>query len=177
MGHRVGNQKVEPNQDTVNKILLAERPTTKKQLRSFIGLISYYRKFIPNFAAIAVPLTDLTRKGSPNDLPWEDVHQRSFDSLRRYIANPPIMRLPDLSEPFVLQTDASNQGLGAILLQEVEGVKHPIMFASRKLLPREQNYSTIEHECLAVVWGIQKFQVYLYGRQFVLETDQPPLQH
>jgi hypothetical protein len=87
------------------------------------------------------------------------------------------MRLPDLSEPFVLQTDASNQGLGAILLQEVEGVKHPIMFASRKLLPREQNYSTIERECLAIVWGIQKFQVYLYGRQFVLETDHQPLQY
>ena len=87
------------------------------------------------------------------------------------------MRLPDFSKEFLLQTDASNDGLGAVLLQEEDDTKHPIAFASRKLLDREKNYSCIERECLAVVWGIQKFQNYLYGRHFILEVDHQPLQY
>ena len=77
----------------------------------------------------------------------------------------------------MLQTDASCTGIGAILLQEDELTKHAVAFASKKLLPREQNYSTIEREALAIVWGVQKFQKYLYGQHFYLETDHHPLQY
>ena len=87
-----------------------------------------------------------------------------------------MLKLPDVSKPFILQTDAACSGLGAIVLQESDGVKHPVAFASRKLLPREQNYSTIEREALAIVWGIMKFQNFLYGQHFLLETDHHPLQ-
>ena len=93
------------------------------------------------------------------------------------MCNPPILKLPDVSKPFILQTDASCNGIGAILLQEDEVTKHPIAFASKKLLPREQNYSTIEREALAIVWGVQKFQNFLYGQHFYLETDHHPLQY
>jgi len=79
------------------------------------------------------------------------------------VCKSPVLRLPDISKPFILQTDASNVGIGAILLQEEGEVKHPVAFASKKLLPREQNYSTIERKALAIVWGVQKFQNYLMG--------------
>ena len=142
-----------------------------------MGLIRYYRKFIPNFAALAVPLTDLTKIGSPNQLKWEEAQDRAFEALKAYIACPPVLRLPDFSKEFVLQTDACNDGVGGILLQEEDGVKHPVAFASKKLLPRECHFSTIEKECLAIVWAVQKFQNFLYGKPFILETDHQPLQY
>ena len=95
--------------------------------------------------------------------------------MKSILASPPILHLPDLEKAFIVKTDASEKGLGAILLQEFEGVLHPIAFASRKLLPRETRYSTIERECLAIVWAIKKFELYLYNRQFVIQTDHQPL--
>jgi len=177
LGHKVGSQGLGPTTDKLEKIEKAPAPRTKKQLRSFMGLVGYYRNFVPNFAAIAVPLTDLTKKGTPNQLPWGDTQDRAFVSLKRHVCNPPILRLPELCKPFILQTDASNDGLGAILLQEDNGVKLPIAFAIKKLLYRERNYSTIEREALAIVWGVEKFEKFLYGQHFFLETDHQPLQY
>jgi len=93
------------------------------------------------------------------------------------LANPPISSLPDFEKEFVLQTDACSDGIGAILLQEEEGLKHPMAFASRKLLQRESQYSTIEKKCVPIVWAIQKFQNFLYGKSFLLETDHQPLEY
>ena len=87
----------------------------------------------------------------------------------------PILKLPDLERPFVLQTDASDVGLGAVLFQEFEEGKMPVAYASRKLLDREKRYAVIEKECLAIVWAISKFQRYLFGKEFMLETDHQPL--
>jgi len=111
---------------------------------------------IMNFATVAVLLTDLTKKDQPNQLKWSGAQHRAFETLKSCIVKPPILRLPDFEKQFVLQTDASNTGIGAILLQEESGVKHPVDFASRKLLTRESHCSTIEKECLAIVWAIQK---------------------
>ena len=177
LGYSLGANGIRPTEDMLDEIKRAPALTTKKQLRSFLGLIGYYRSFVPNFAAIAVPLTDLTRKGSPNQLVWGDAQQHAFVSPKQYVCNPPILKLPDVSKPFILQTDASCNSIGAILLQEDELTKHPVAFASKKLLPREQNYSTIEREALAIMWGVQKFQNYLYGQHFYLETDHHPLQY
>jgi len=169
---------LKPKTEKVSKIRQAHPLKTKKQLRAFLGLAGFYRKYVPNFATIAVPLTDATRKGSPNEIQWGEAQQRAFQALKVYITNPPILHLPDVNRPFILQTDASNIGLGAILLQEDDsGIKYPVAFASRKLLPRETHYSTIERECLAIVWGVTKFQEYLYGTEFILETDHQPLQY
>lgn len=137
----MGSEGLKPTTEMVEKIQKATPPVTKKQLRSFLGLIGYYRAFVPNFAALAIPLTDLTRKGSPNVLVWNEVHEHAFQSLKRYVCNPPILRLPNVHKPFILQTDASDDGIGAILLQEEADVRHPVAFASKKLLPRERNYS------------------------------------
>lgn len=106
-----------------------------------------------------------------------DAQQKAFASLKQHVCNPPVLHLPDLHKPFILQTDASCEGVGAILLQEENCIKHPVAFASKKLLPRERNYSTIEREALAIVWGVQKFENFLYGQHFFLETDHQPLQY
>ena len=116
-------------------------------------MIGHYHKFIPNFAALAVPLIDVTRKGASNQLRWDEARDKAFETLKAYIACPPVLRLSDFLKEFVLQTDACNC-VGGILLQEEAGVKHPVAFASKKLLPRERNYSTIE-ECLAIVWAVE----------------------
>ena len=176
LGHKLGQGSLSPNDDLISKIRQAPSPTTKKQLRSFLGLIGYYRSFVPNFAAIAVPLTDLTKKGTPEKLIWTEAQEQAFQILKSYVCVQPVLRLPDISKPFIIQTDASADGIGAILLQEDDQTKRPVAFASKKLLPREKNYSTIEREALAIVWGIQKFQNYLLGTHFFLETDHHPLQ-
>ena len=176
LGHEVGHGKICPEMDKIQKLRDSRRPTTKKQLRSFLGLAGYYRKFVPNFAAVAAPLTDLTKKGTPEHLPWTDACENAMNALKAHLTCRPVMCLPNREKQYVLRTDASNQGLGAVLLQEEEGVLKPVAYASKRLNAAERNYSTIEKECLAVVWGIGKFRVYLYGTHFVLETDHQPLQ-
>lgn len=175
LGHLVGKSCLKPIGEKVEAIKNCSPPSTKKQVRSFLGLIGYYRKFIPNFSTLAVPLTDLTKKGSPNKIVWTLELERSFRTLVSALVKSPILCLPDIEKPFILRTDASDVGIGAVLLQEHEGTKFPISYASRKLLDREKAYSVIEKECLGVIWGIQKFQVFLYGREFLLETDHQPL--
>lgn len=175
LGHFVGDDKLKPHPDKVRVIQEAPRPVTKKQVRSFLGLVGFYRKFIPNFACIAVPLTDLTKKGQPNKVIWESSHEHAFGTLRNALVKFPILKLPNMSEPFILMTDASDYGIGAVLMQEQEGSKMPVAYASRKLKSSEVAYSTIEKECLAIVWAIQKFHRYLYGQEFTLQTDHKPL--
>jgi hypothetical protein len=177
LGLDVSKHGLQPNQANVEKVLRAPRPETKTQLRSFMGLVGFYRQFIPNFSSISVPLTDLTKKGSPNTIPWDAPQELAFNTLREYVATQPILRLPDYTQPMVLQTDASNEGLGAVLLQTIDGVRYPIAYTSRKLLPREKNYATIEKECLAIVWAMVKLQNYLYGQHFFLEVDHEPLKY
>jgi len=130
-----------------------------KQQRAFLGLASFYRRYVPDFAVIAAPLTDATRKGNPNEIVWNDSRDKAFQELKKRISTPPMLRLPDVTRPFIVQTDASHIGIGAVLLQEdATGEQRPVAFASQKLQPRESNYSTIERECLAIVWGVTKFQ-------------------
>jgi len=175
LGHYVGDDKLKPHPSKVKAIQEAPRPLNKKQVRSFLGLVGFYRKFIPNFSVIALPLTDLTKKGEPNVVRWDTVHENSFSSLRNALIKFPILKLPDMSRTFVLATDASDRGIGAVLMQEENGIKMPVAYASRKLKSSESAYATIEKECLAIVWAITKFQRYLYGNKFILETDHKPL--
>jgi len=149
-----------------------------KQLRAFLGLASFYRKYVPNFAVIAAPLSNATRKGNPNEIVWNDSRDKALQELKKRISTPPILRLPDVSQPFIVQTDASHVGIVAVLLQEdAMGEQRPVAFASQKLQPRESNYSTIERECLAIVWEVTKFQEYVYGAEFIVEINHGPLQY
>jgi hypothetical protein len=175
VGHNIGAGEQGLHEDNVRNVAMAERPQTKRQVRSFLGLTGYYRNFVPNYAAIAVPLTELTKKGQPDHVRWSDAQEAAFVTLKRLLVSKPILRLPDVSRPFVLRTDASDTGLGAVLLQLHDGELFPVCYASKKLSHSERNYSVIERECLAVVWGVKRFMVYLYGTEFTLQTDHQPL--
>lgn len=175
LGHIAGEEKLLPVPEKVAAIQEFSPPTTKEQVRSFLGLVGFYRRFIPNFSAIAAPLTDLTRKGQPNKCIWGQQQENAFTSLKYALMVTPVLKLPDISKPFILQTDASDAGVGAVLLQEEDGVKKPVFYASQKLKSHQLSYSTIEKECYAIVWAVQKFQRYLYGKEFLLETDHQPL--
>ena len=176
LGHKIGHGNLKPEEDKVSKIQEAPRPSNKSQLRSFLGLAGYYRKFVDNYASIALPLTNLTKKGSPDNLPWDESCQKSFETLKGKLSSKPVLILPDSSKTFVLRTDASGKSLGACLMQDKGQGLQPIAFASKKLNSAEQKYSTIEQECYGVVFGIRKFYPYLYGRNFIVETDHHPLQ-
>ncbi|RUS72103.1 hypothetical protein EGW08_020129 [Elysia chlorotica] len=157
LGHCLGRGTVGLQDCNVEKVKDAPRPTTKKEIRSFLGLVGYYQPFIPNFAAIAAPLSDLTRKGQPNKIVWGEPQERAYATLKKAVISKPILVLPDVNKEFVLRTDASDIGLGATLLQNRDGHIFPVAYASRKLLDREKKYSVMERECLGIVWGIKKF--------------------
>ena len=177
LGHQLQHGLIGLQEDNVAKIRNAPRPTTKKQVRSFLGLAGYYRDFIPNFAAVAAPLSDLTRKGQPSKVEWDQPQEKAYQTIKILLTSDPILRLPDPEKTFVLRTDASDYGIGAVLMQEHDGKLFPICYASKKLNNAELNYSTIEKECLAVVWGIKRFHMHLYGVRFVLQTDHEPLKY
>ena len=125
---------------------------------------------------MAIPLTELLKKGQPEKVNWNPECDDAFRHAKEALVQAPVLRLANPTEMFVLQTDASNQGLGAVLSQYSEdGYEHPVAFASRKLLPREVNYAVVEKECLAIVWALYQFHVYLYGQEFTIKTDHLPL--
>ena len=175
LGHIVGNGELKPTPEGVSKVLAASRPTTKKEVRAFMGMVGYYRKFIPNMAVIATPLTDLTKKDAPSKVRWGDAQESAFQTLKERVSRFPILRLPDGEKEFVLRTDASDVGIGAVLLQCHEDELFPVQYASRKLHTRERAYPIIERECLAIVWAVKKFAYFLHGRQFRIQTDHFPL--
>ena len=177
LGHVVGSGVLRPDESKTDKILQDSTPTTKKQVRSLLGLLSFYRRYIPGFASVAAPLTDLTKEGgrSCRSIHWTPDCASALQEIQDILSRKPVLLLPRLDLPFVLQTDASSTGLGAVLLQEFEDSLHPVCFASRKLLDREKRYSTIERECLAIVWAVHKFVRFLWGVRFVLQTDHRPL--
>ena len=135
----------------------------------------YYRKFVNNYAHVAAPLTDLVKKGRPNKVEWMEPQQKAFNKLKQALGNAPILRAPDFQRPFVMRSDASNEGLGAMLLQEFEDGLFPIAYASRKLKKNEGNYCTIEKESLAMVFAVKRFQLYLCGTDFVFKQTIKPL--
>ena len=115
----------------------------------------------------------MTKKNAPSQIIWTEKCDRAFKQLKELLCDVPLLSTPDFNRTFVLQTDASERrGVGAVLSQyDDEGMEHPIAYFSKKLLPREERYSTVEKECLAIKLGIQAFKVYLLGRQFEIQTD------
>ncbi len=145
-------------------------PTDVRGVRQFLGLASYYRRFIPSFAKIAHPLHALTRKGAVFD--WNEDCQEAFEKLKQVLSDSPVLAFPSFNLEFVLETDASGVGLGAVLSQkQQDGKLHPVAFASRALSPCEKNYGITDLETLAVVWALSHFRSYLYGQEVVVYTD------
>ena len=175
LGYIVSNSHLAPQNDKIEALLNLAPPSSKKSLRSFFGMASFYQKFIPKFADLTSPLSDMLKKGTSEPLTWNDDQLKSFNAIRAMLASKPILRLPDLAKAFVVRSDASGVGLGSVLCQYHDGVPFPVSYASRKLLKSEKNYSTIERECLGIIFAINKFNFYLRGREFILEVDHKPL--
>ena len=146
------------------------RPATVCEVRQFLGLASYYRRFVKGFASIAQPLHSLTKANCRFE--WSTECQRAFDTLKSKLLMSPVLAFPDFSHSCVLETDASIKGLGAVLSQRGEdGRIHPVAFASRALSQTEQRYSVTELETLAVVWAVKHYNAYIYGHDVVVYTD------
>ena len=175
LGYRVGRGSVKPQEEKVQTIQTWPRPRTKKQVKSFLGLVGYYQRFIPAFATLASPLHELTRRALPDRVEWTEEVDEAFLSLRRALCTEPLLITPDFNLPFVVHTDASEVGLGAVLSQVRSGEEHPVTYISRKLLTSEKAYSTVEKEALAIKWTLEKLRYYLLGRTFTLVTDHAPL--
>ena len=137
-------------------------PQSSKELRSFLGMARYYRKFVKNFGLICKPLTNLLKKGEL--FIWTSETEASFQALKQSPITSPVLALPDFSKPFTLETDASEKGIGAVLQQD----GHPISFVSRALGPRAQCLSTYEKECFAILLAVDHWMSYLQHSEFFI---------
>ena len=174
LGYVVSNAGVCADVDKVRAVQDFPRPQNLKQLRSFLGLASYYRRFIPKFSQVAAPLYALTKKDAPYQ--WNSSCQDTFEQLKQKLIQAPVLAFPDFSKHFILETDASGVGLGAVLSQEQEdGRPKPLCYASRTLQAHEKNYGISELEALAVVWAVKHFRVYLFGHKCRVYTDHEAL--
>ncbi len=176
LGFHLGHGQVRPQIDKTAAIAACPRPMTKKEVRQFLGLAGYYRRFVPDYSELTSPLTDLTKKEVPDTVPWTERCQQVFTQVKAALCGGPLLHSPDFSLPFLLQTDALDRGLGAVLTQEIGGEERPVLYISRKLSKRETMYSTIEKECLAIRWAVLTLRYYLLGREFTLCSDHAPLQ-
>lgn len=173
LGHIISNEGVKPNPDKVRVVRDFPIPKSCKDIKAFLGLTGYYRRFISNFSKLTKPLTSLLKKDVP--FVWGTTQQNSFDECKRLLTNPPILQYPDFAKEFILTTDASINAIGAVLSQGEISKDLPIAYASRTLNKAESNYSTIERELLAIVWAVKHFRPYLFGRKFKIVTDHKPL--
>lgn len=173
LGHKITEDGVKPNPDKVKAVKCYPVPKNAKDIQAFLGLCNYYRRFIHNFAAIAKPLTDLTKKNIP--FQWQDTQQNAFEILKQKLCSEPILKYPNFEEPFILTTDASDYAISGILSQGEIPSDLPISYASRILNQAEKNYSCIEKELLAIVWSVRYYRPYLYGKHFTIYTDHKPL--
>ena len=171
LGHRVSAQGLQVLPDKVKAIELWPVPTSVTEVRSFLGLASFYRRFIPAFAAVASPLTDLTKKDVPWG--WDTRCEHAFNELKRLLSEAPVLASPDEEKPFTISTDASGEAIGAVLSQE----GRPVAYVSRRLKPAERIKSAYERELMALAYAVAKWRCYVEGKRTRVETDHATLRH
>ena len=180
LGFDVGAYGVKPSLSKVKPVAEWPTPTSVKDVRSFLGLASFYRKFIRHFREIAAPLTDLTKKGraeiwSPEV--WTEKEESAFRQLKAAMVIPPVLQLPDFDREFTVTTDASEVSVGAILQQDFGQGLQPICYDSIILHPAECRYSAYERELLGIIWAVGKWRHYLAGAHFTIQTDHDSLKN
>lgn len=174
LGHIVGNGQIKADPGKVEAIQDFPIPRTTRQVRRFLGLCGWYRRYIAGFAEIAAPITDLLKKQSR--FIWTEEAQIAFDKLKHCLTSAPVLSHPDFSRPFVIQCDASKLGVGGVLYQvDDEGNERPIAYMSQKLNSAQRNYSVTELECLAVMLCLKKFRGFVEGMIFKIVTDHASL--
>lgn len=175
LGHVVGSGTHAPDPDRIAAIEQLKPPRTKRELRSILGLLNYYREYVPAYSHLVLPLTALTGKRVPNVLPWNGEAQAAFESVKEALTAVPGLTAPDPRKDFCLATDASEVAIGACLSQEESGVNRAIAFLSKKLTPAQRKWSAIEREAYAIVWSLGCLDTWLFGNKVKILTDHDPL--
>lgn len=170
LGHIVTPQGVKVDQNKISAMVNWPKPTNVSELRGFLGLTGYYRKFVRNYGLIAQPLTNLLKKGQ---FQWTDAADSAFQQLKSAMTATPILAMPNFDEIFIIESDASGDGIGAVLSQQ----GRPIAFMSRALGNSKRSWSIYAKEMLAIIHAIQTWRPYLLGRKFIIHTDQRSLKH
>ena len=175
LGFKIGKGRVKTVEAKVNDIVKLPPPTNRKEILRFLGASGYYRRFCKNFSDVAMPLTQLL--GKKSKFCWSEKCNEAFNEIKNMLVNAPVLRMPDYSKPFILYVDASQCGVGGVLMQDHEGVDHPIGYYSKKLLPYQCSYSTIEKEALGLILSLSHFEVYVKGTGQPVQvfTDHNPL--
>ena len=173
LGHVVSGEGIQPDSEKIRVIETWPRPKSVSDVRAFVGLAGYYRSFVAGFAGHARPLHELT--GKQVRFKWEDSQECAFNELKTKLINAPVLCTPRNEGKFILDTDASDFALGAILQQEQDGEVKVIAYASRCLNKSESSYCTTRKELLAVIYGLKKFRQFLLAREFVIRTDHAAL--
>ena len=167
--HIVSGKGLSPDPSKVLAVKNFPVPRNMKDVQSFLGFCTYYRRFIPDFAHLPRPLTELTKKNNP--FIWSTDQQNSFEALKSTLQQAPILGHPNYDLPMEIHCDASGYGLGAVLVKQQEGGERVISYASRLLSKAESNYSVTERECLALIFAVQRFRSYIWGAKIKVVTD------
>ena len=176
LGHMIGLGTLAPPTSKCEDIQSIAVPCNKRQVRRFLGTVGYYRRYISNFAELALPLTDLLRKNK--SFVWTQDCEHSFKSLKDALCAYPILRAPNFSLPFKLACDASDQAAGSVLLQEDQGVDYPVAYFSKKFTPAQTRYATVEKELLSIILALDHFSYYILPQlEIIVYTDHKPLQY
>ena len=174
LGHRIDKTRVHTSSQKVKAVVNAPSPHNLRELRSFLGLLNYYARFLPNLASTLHPLHVLLCADEPWH--WSDSCKRAFQAAKQKLVEAPVLAHYNLDYPIVLAGDASAYGVGAVISHRLpDGSECPVAYASRTLTKSERNYAQVEKEALSLVFGVRKFHQYLYDRQFTILTDHKPL--
>ena len=173
LGHIVSQRGISTDPAKTDMVRQWPTPTSATEVRSFLGLASYYRRFMPQFAQVAHPLHQLTERDM--DFAWSEACQQAFDQLKTMLTAAPVLAYPQPKGKFILDTDASNHGIGAVLSQIQHGVERPIAYSSRTLTKAERNYCVTRRELLAVVEFVKQHRHYLCDRKFIIRIDHSPI--
>ena len=174
LGHIIDAEGLHLTEEKVKAIREAPKPKNVRELRSFLGILNYYGRFLCNLSTNLVPLHDLLCKGVT--WIWKRKHDEAFNTAKNTLQSDSVLVHYDPDKPLVLTCDASPYGIGAVLSHTIEdGTDRPVAYASRTLTTAEKRYSQLERERLAVVFGTKKFHNYLYGRPFEIQSDHKPL--
>lgn len=173
LGHILSKNGISPTQDKIEAIVRAPAPKDKQQLQAYLGLLNYYNRFLPNCSSELKPLYNLLRANV--EFCWSKECQSAFDKSKKLIVSTSFMEFFDPNKEIVLAADASPYGLGCVLSHVVENQEKPVIFGSSTLNPAEQNYSQLHREALAIIFAVKKFEKYLYGKEFTIQTDHQSL--
>ena len=176
-GHLVQYGKISPDEDKIQVVSNLSVPKTKRQLRSFLGVVNFFRSYIPQYSAIAFPLIEMLTKARLDKAQWDAEKQTAFDRLKNVLISKPVLRAPDMTKDYILMIDCSRTHIGCILMQpgdNDDSPGHVISYFKKNVAQRR--YATIELELMSIVYGLTKFYHFVYNRPVWVYTDHRPLQ-